>query len=267
MANVLDEILAHKRVEVEEARRACPVETLKSQPGFLLPPRNFYGAVTVPRRARPNLIAEIKRASPSAGVLRTDFDPVAIARQYEQGGAQALSVLTAARSFGGRLEHIAQVKAAVGLPVLRKDFLADPYQVYESRAAGADAVLFIAEALALPQIVELVTLARSLQMWVLLEVHTAERLEEVLEILREPLRTGVLLGINNRDLGTQRVDLATTEALAGRIPAAVPIVAESGIKSRRDVERMHAAGARALLVGEALLRSGDVGVTIRELLG
>ncbi|MCK4341923.1 MAG: indole-3-glycerol phosphate synthase TrpC [Phycisphaerae bacterium] len=267
MPNVLDEILTHKRGEVERARQARPLEILKSRPGYLLPCRNFYGAVTVPRRGGPNLIAEIKRASPSAGLLRPDFDPVALARQYAAGGAHALSVLTDEKYFGGHLDHIKQIKAVVGLPVLRKDFLVDPYQMHESRAYGADAVLVIADALDLSLAAELITLARSLELWVLLEVHTRERLLKVLQTMQDCMHEGVLLGINNRDLQAQRVDLTTTEELARLISPGLPIVAESGIKTRKDIERMHAAGARALLVGETLIRSGDPRRTIRELFG
>lgn len=267
MPNVLDEILVHKRREVEQARRARPLEALKAQPGYLLPRRNFYGAVAAPRRNRANLIAEIKRASPSAGVLRAEFDPVALARQYEAGGAQALSVLTDEKYFGGHLDDIARIKAVVGLPVLRKDFLIDPYQVHESRAAGADAVLLIADALEPATASELAALARALELCVLLEVHARDRLLNVLPFLNGRLGDGVLLGINNRDLAAQQVDLATTEELARLVPPGIPLVAESGIKTRKDVERMHAAGARALLIGEALLRSDDPARTIRELFG
>lgn len=267
MPNVLDEILAHKRQEIEQARRARPLEMLKAAPGYLLPRRNFYGAVTVPRRGRPNLIAEVKQASPSAGRLCAEFDPVAIARRYEAGGAQALSVLTDEKYFGGQLGFIEQIKAAVGLPVLRKDFLLDPYQVHESRAAGADAVLLIADALDLAVVADLVRLARELELWVLLEAHSRQRLVELLQGPADVLRDGTLLGINNRDLQAQRVDLTTTEELARLIPPGLPIVAESGIKTRKDVERMHAAGARALLVGETLLRSEDPGRVIATLFG
>ena len=267
MSNILDEILAHKRQEVEQSKRDRPLEHLKSRSGYFLPRRNFYGAVSVPRRGRPNLIAEIKRSSPSAGLIATEFDPVAIARQYAAGGAQALSVLTDEKYFGGRLEYIEQVKAVVGLPVLRKDFLVDPYQVHESRAYGADAVLVIADALEPAVAGELVALARSLDLWVLLEVHARESLVVALRIILGQGPPGVLLGINNRDLQAQRVDLATTEELANLVQPGFPIVAESGIKTRHDVERMHAAGARALLIGETLMRSGDPQRTIRELFG
>lgn len=267
MINVLAEILEHKREEVERARRVVSIAELKARPGYVLPPRNFFGAVAVPRGGRPNLIAEIKRASPSAGLIRADFDPVAIACEYERAGAQALSVLTDEKYFGGRLDFIAQVKDAVGLPVLRKDFVIDPYQVYESRAAGADAILLIAEALEPPTLLELFTLARAEGLWVLVEVHDRERLLMVFQTLQDRLRDGLLLGLNSRDLRAQRVDLATAEDLARLVPPGLPMVAESGIRTRRDVERMHGAGARALLVGETLLRSGDVERTVRELFG
>lgn len=267
LANVLDEILAHKRVEVEQARSTTPIEELKSRPGYFLPRRNFFGAVAVVRRGRPNLIAEIKRSSPSAGLIRSEFDPVAIARQYAAGGAQALSVLTDAKYFGGNLEYIEAVKAAVELPALRKDFLVEPYQVYESRAAGADAVLVIADALPAKTATELVSLARELDLWVLLEVHSREALFGMLQNLTEEQREGVLLGINNRDLQAQQIDLATTEQLAALVPPGFPIVAESGIRTRQDVDRMHAAGARALLIGETLMRSGDPAQAIRQLFG
>jgi indole-3-glycerol phosphate synthase len=176
-------------------------------------------------------------------------------------------VLTDEKYFGGRLAYIAQIKATVGLPVLRKDFLIDAYQVYESRAGGADAVLVIGEALEPTLAAELVALARSLKLWVLLEVHTRAGLLEALGLIHTEAGEGVLLGINNRDLETQRVDLSTLEQLAPLVSPGVPIVAESGVKTRADVERLHAAGARAILVGETLMRSGDPARTIRELFG
>ena len=267
MTGILAEILAHKRSEVERARADRPVDQLQSLSGYHLPRRNFYGAVTAPGRSGPNLIAEVKRSSPSAGLIQADFDPVRIAEQYAAGGARALSVLTDEKYFGGRLEYIDRIKAAVGLPVLRKDFLIDAYQVYESRAGGADAVLVIGDALEARVAAELVALARTLGLCVLLEVHTRSALFEALKVIHASADAGVLLGINNRDLAAQRVDLATTEELAPLVAPGVPIVAESGVRTRSDVERLHAAGARAILVGETLLRSGDPQRTIRELFG
>ncbi len=266
MADVLAEILAHKVTEVEQARRAHPVTELQRQPDYRAGRRGFWAAVTKPRAGRPNLIAEIKRASPSAGLIQPDFDPVAMARQYAVGGADALSVLTDERFFGGRLEYVGAIKAAVTLPVLRKDFLIDPYQIHESAAAGADAVLVIADALDDVQMAELVAAARVLALDVLLEVHSRARLPAALNVVRD-WSTGVVLGLNNRDLKAQRIDLATTEQLARELPPGLPFVAESGVRTRADVERLHAAGATALLVGETLMRSGDAVATIRELFG
>lgn len=265
MPNVLDEILANKRAEVEQRRAATPIEALKSSDGYALPRRNFYGAVAAPRETRLNIIAEIKGRSPSAGVIVPDFDPVELACQYERARAAALSVLTDERFFGGRDENIERVKSVVGLPVLRKDFLIDEYQVYESRALGADAILLIAEALPPAGVIALLTLARSLGLCVLLEVHSREALLAIMQVWRPAERSGVLLGINNRDLKTQTVDLSTTERVAPLVSDGLSIVAESGIRSRADAERMHVAGARALLVGEALLRSGDIRAALREL--
>lgn len=268
MRDILAEILAHKRTEVEEARRACPVEALRAAPGYGLPRRNFYGAAAAPRRGRPNLIAEVKRASPSAGQIVADFDPVAIARSYEAAGASAVSVLTDRKFFGGAPEFIARIKDAIGLPILRKDFLIDEYQVVESRALGADAVLLIAEALDAAQLRDLVLLARELELCVLLEVHSEAALAGVKEVLfGADVNGALLLGINNRDLRSQSVSIETTERLAPLVPPGWPIVGESGVKERRDVERLFAAGARALLVGETLMRSGDVGETVRRLFG
>ena len=267
MPNILDEILAHKRAEVEQAAAAVPVERLRGQSGYGLPRRNFFGAVSAPRRGRPNLIAEIKRASPSAGLIRADFDPVALARQYAAGGADAISVLTDEKFFQGRLAYIEQVKEAVGPPVLRKDFLISDYQLHESRAAGADAVLLIAEALEPSQLPDLVSLAQELELCVLLEVHTRQALHQSLTRLDQSRRKNLLIGINNRDLKTQTIDLDTTAKLAELVPPGLPIVSESGVATRRDVECLHAAGARALLIGEALLRRPDPAEAIRQLFG
>ena len=267
LSQILNEILAHKRCELEQSKAARPLEELKSWPAYFMPRRNFYGAVSVPRQTGPNVIAEIKRSSPSAGLICADFDPATIARRYESGGAQALSVLTDERYFGGRLEFIEEVKAAVGLPVLRKDFVVEAYQLHESRAYGADAVLLIADALGAELAIDLVKRARALNLWVLLEVHARDTLLDVLGQFEEEDREGVLLGINNRNLQTQTIDLSTTEELAGLVPPGFPVVAESGIKKRRDAERMHIAGARALLVGEMLMRDDDPARAIAEIRG
>ncbi|MFH1747861.1 MAG: indole-3-glycerol phosphate synthase TrpC [Planctomycetota bacterium] len=265
MRNILDEILANKHIEVEQLRVTRPLTALKSLAGYALPRRNFFGAVSVPRRGRPNLIAEIKQSSPSAGLIRPDLDPVILACQYAAAEADALSILTDTRYFGGQIEYIERIKSTVGLPVLRKDFLFDSYQLHESRAYGADAVLLIADALTTTKLVELVDLAAELDLCVLVEVHEHNVLVQTLLALDVGRRSGLLLGINNRDLKRQVVDLATTEKLAPLIPPGTPLVAESGIKTRQDVRRMHTAGARALLVGEALIRANDPESAIREL--
>lgn len=265
--NVLQQILADKRGEVERAREARPIAQLKALPGYRQPRRNFYGAVAAPRE-RPNLIAEIKRASPSAGVIRTDFDVAALAAAYERGGAAALSVLTDRRHFGGDPAFIAAAKQATGLPVLRKDFIVDPWQLHEARALEADAVLLIAEALPTADLAQFARLALELELCILLEVHSRETLLAALgAVSPENHRGGLLLGINNRDLARQSVDLATTEALSALAPASVPLIAESGIRTRADVQRMMRCGVRGLLVGEALMRQADVERATRELLG
>lgn len=267
MPDVLAEILTHKRGEVERRQRERPVSDLQRLVGYAAPRRNFYGAVSAPRRGGPNLIAEIKKRSPSAGLIRPAFDPVALAGRYEQAGAAALSVLTDEKYFEGRLEYIEAIKAEVGLPVLRKDFLVEPYQVHESRAYGADAILLIGEALAPERAQELAALARELELAVLLEVHSAPTLFATLAEFPEEHRRGLLVGLNNRDLKTQQIDLGVTQRLAGLVPPGIPIVAESGVKTRQDVARLHAAGARALLVGETLMRSTDIAKSVRELFG
>lgn len=267
MSDVLEQILAHKRGEVESARAARSIDELRATPGFAHPVRNFYGAVAAPRRGGPNLIAEVKKSSPSAGLICADFDPVRIARTYEAAGAAALSVLTDRRFFGGDPAFLEQIKEAVGLPLLRKDFVIDEYQVWESRSLGADAILLIAEALPAAPLADLAALARSIGLAVLVEVHSRATLFDVLQAIPATARDGLLLGINNRDLARQVVDLAVSEELASHAPPGIPLVAESGIRTRRDVERMHAAGARAVLVGEVLMRSGDPARTIAELFG
>lgn len=267
VADILAEILEHKRGEVEQAKAERTLERLKDMPGYSMMRRNFYGAVACPQLKRPNLIAEIKKRSPSAGLIRPDFDPVAIAQMYEEAGAVALSVLTDLKYFEGELDFIGQVKDAVDLPVLRKDFIVDAYQIHESRAFGADAILLIGEALTASELRDFTALAGDLELTVLLEVHTRNQLVEALQAVPGPLREHVLFGINNRDLKIQQTDLATTETVAELVPPGIPIVSESGIKTRQDVDRMHIAGARALLVGETLMRSEDPVRMIRQLFG
>lgn len=267
MGNILDQIVETKRAEVAAARVRRPLRDLKKAIHDADPPRDFYGAVARQPRRGVNLIAELKRKSPSAGLIRPDFDPVALAQTYHAAGADALSVLTDQPYFDGRLEFIEQVKAVVPLPVLRKDFIIDDYQLYEARAAGADAVLLIGEVLPPARLADLLELAFELGMTSLIEVHELETLKGLQESIGFPNRKCSLLGINNRNLKIQKTDLATTEVLARQLSRDVVLVSESGIRTRADVERLIRAGARGLLIGETLLRSPDIPSRIAELLG
>lgn len=256
---ILDEIVLHKRQEVADAQVRRPMTDVRAAAERAPEPRDFRGALA----DRPDvaLIAEIKRSSPSAGLIREDFDPAVIADCYRTAGAAAMSVLTDERFFAGRLEYIALARAAASVPVLRKDFIIDAYQVYEARAAGADAILLIVRILSDEQLGDYLVLARSLGMAALVETHSAEEIERA-------IRAGaVIIGINNRDLDTLTVDLATTESLAEQIPPDRVIVSESGISSREDVERLSACGVCAVLVGETLMRSPDITEAARALVG
>ena len=207
------------------------------------------------------MIAEVKKASPSRGLIRADFDPAEIAAAYEEAGASAISVLTDEKNFQGRLEYLEAVHRAVSLPVLQKDFIIDPYQVYEARAALADAILLIVAALCREELTEFMALAEELGMASLVEVHTSEELDVALEVGAK------VIGINNRNLQTFETKLETTLELAPKIPSDRILVSESGIFTRADVERLMAAGVDAVLVGEALMREPDPGTKVRELLG
>ena len=264
---ILDTILETKRKEVVALRAEFSLESLQSRAASGPSVRNFFRAVTKPPARRVNLIAEIKRASPSAGVIREDFDPVAIARRYEQAGADALSVLTDEQYFQGSLEILRAVRQAVGLPVLRKDFIIDESQVYQARAAGADAILLIAAALPAGTLLDLLILATELRMTTLIEVHDVEELLAVRSVVGFPHAAYSLLGINNRNLATFEVSLETTLRLSGLVGEGVPVVSESGIRTPADVERLAKAGVKAILVGETLMRHEDVGEGIESLLG
>jgi indole-3-glycerol phosphate synthase len=251
---ILDDIVAHKREEVAARRRALPVPALRRLPLYSEPRRGFREALLRP--PVPAVIAELKRASPSRGVIRASYDPVSIARGYAAAGARALSVLTDERFFGGALAHLAAVRAVVDLPCLRKDFLVDPYQIEEALAYGADAVLVIAAAVAPGVGEELLATAAAAGLDVLVEVHDAPELEWAVKA------GAACIGINNRDLKTFRVTLETAERLAPLAPAEALLVAESGVRSAEDVRRMTAVGARAVLVGEAFMESADPGATL-----
>lgn len=257
--SILDRIVARKREEVVAARHAVPEAALHRQAADAPPPRDFLGAL---RRGGPiRLIAEVKRASPSAGLIRAEFDPAAIAQVYQRHGASCISVLTDAEFFQGSLDHLRAVRSAVDLPVLRKDFVIDPYQVVEARVAGADAVLLIAECLDSALLEDLYAVIVELGMTALVELHEPRNLPRL-------LRLGApLLGVNNRNLRTFVTDLDHTIRLRREIPEDRVLVAESGIRSRADVERLEAAGVDAMLVGESLMREPDIGAAVDRLLG
>ena len=269
MSTILEQILQSKRDEIARRKLEAPLEQLKETITTLGRPRNFFNAVTrKPTGKLLNLIAEIKKASPSAGIIRADFDPVAIAREYHGAGADALSVLTDEPFFQGHLDHIHAVRDAVKLPVLRKDFILDAYQVFESRAAGADAILLIAECLDTGQMIDLQILATELNMTCLIEVHDMENLIRVRDaVIGFPHRSYSLLGINNRDLRTFRTDIGTTLRMAELIEDRDVLISESGINAREDVKKLAAVGVRAALVGESLLSSENVAAKVRELFG
>lgn len=255
---ILDRILAHKLDEVAAAQQARPLPQVIAMAQAAPPARPFAAAL---RRSTVALIAEVKRASPSKGLLVADFDPAAVGAVYAAGGAACISVLTDERFFQGSLACLQDVRAVVQVPVLRKDFMLAPYQVYEARAAGADAVLLIAAALADRALADLHTLALELGLAALVEVHDAGELERALKLGAR------LIGVNNRDLKTFRVDMETTARLAALVPAEVTLVAESGIASAEDVRRMGAVGADAVLVGEALMKAADMAAAVRAFSG
>ena len=260
--DVLRRILAHKAGEVTERAERVPLRELGRSVERAAPVRPFAQALREAIGAgRAGVIAEVKKASPSAGVIRAHFDPAAIARSYEAGGAACLSVLTDREFFQGADEHLVAARAACGLPVLRKDFVVDEYQVYEARAIGADCVLLIVAALGDAQLRELAGLAAHLDMDVLVEVHDEEELDRALAV------DAPLIGVNNRDLRTFRTDLETTLRLRALVPADRLLVTESGVHTREDVARLRAGGVHAFLVGEAFMRAPEPGEKLRELFG
>lgn len=256
--DILARIMARKRVEVAALRPRAEAERWRERAERLAPPPDFFKAVTEPGRIR--VIAEMKRRSPSAGVLRDPFDPPAIARSYQSGGAAAMSVLTDHDFFGGGIDDLATVRESVAIPLLRKDFILDPIQIHEARLAGAAACLLIAECLTPSDLIELSALIRALSMTPLIELHDATNLDAVLAC------EGALVGINNRDLRTFKTDISHTLDLLPRIPRERKVVSESGIHEREHVRRLEAAGVAAILVGEAFMRAPDPGARLRELL-
>jgi indole-3-glycerol phosphate synthase len=257
--SILDEIVISKRAEVAAAQHHQPLERLEANLAAAPPVRDFRAVLAAPGPIR--LIAEVKKASPSAQVIRTDFDPVLIAITYQTHGASCLSVLTDAPYFQGHLRHLARIRRSATIPILRKDFVIDDYQIVEARSAGADAVLLIAEILDDASIRQLLERARQLGMTVLLEFHDDANLPRVLNSGAD------LIGINNRNLRHFGTDIEHTLRLRDRIPADVVLVSESGIHTRHDVERLQAAGISAILVGESLLRAPNIGTAVEQLLG
>jgi indole-3-glycerol phosphate synthase len=258
MTGVLAQIVAHKRTELADRQRRVPLVEVRGRAAAADPARPFLAALRGPRI---RLVAEVKGASPSAGTIRAAFDPTGIARGYEVAGAAAISVLTDARYFKGADEHLVSVRGAVRVPVLRKDFVVDPYQVYEARALGADAVLLIVAILPPPALGELQGVAQELGMAALVEVHSDADLDGALAVRAS------LIGINNRNLDTLETSLDPARRLRPRIPEGVTVVAESGIEKRSEVEEMERLGVHAVLVGTALMRAPDPPARVRELLG
>lgn len=265
MANILDKIIADKRIEVEAAKERRPIELLQDQAAGMPKCRNFYKAVTKKNPRGLNVIAEVKKASPSAGLIRKDFDPVQIAQIYERCGADAISVLTDEKYFQGHLDYLTAVKANVGLPVLRKDFIVDDYQVYEARAAGADAILLIAEVLNPADMMDLLILANELTLTTLIEVHGADSLLQVRSMVGFPQKKYSVLGINNRDLSTMTVDINNTGRLAELVDQKNELIAESGVKTRKDIEKLIRIGVGGVLIGQTLCESERIEAKFSEL--
>jgi indole-3-glycerol phosphate synthase len=266
MSDVLAQIVADKRLEVARARQRIPLEELQTQVANAPKPRNFFSAITRPKQTL-RVIAEVKRASPSAGTIRQDFNPADLARAYYDNGAAAISCLTDQKYFAGSLDHLQQVRQAVPLPILRKDFIVDPYQIYEAALAGADAVLLIADCLDEAELLDLLILATKLQLTTLVEVHEVDSLLKVRPHLGFPHPAYTLLGINNRNLKTMETDLRHTLRMAEMIEDLDIVVSESGIKTPDDIKRLMDAGIYHILVGEHLMKQPDVGAALRELIG
>lgn len=265
--SILDDIVHRTRADLMQRRAQRPLSELKARCRDRAPARDLLGALrrepgTNGRRSGAiRVVAEVKKASPSKGVIRADFVPAALAQTYRDAGAQAISVLTDTPFFQGSLDHLVSVRETVDLPILRKDFHVDPYQLWEARAAGADAVLLIAASLSPAELADLLDLSRELTLTPLVEVHTRQELETAL------MSGAALVGINNRDLKSFEVSLETTFALLPFVPGEVVLVSESGISQTEEVTRLASAGVDAILVGEGLLRHADVGEALRRLAG
>jgi len=255
---ILDEIIENKKAEIESSKRASPLEVLQEKLKDALPARNFFDAI------KPNgqlkIISEIKHASPSKGIFREDFDPIEIARSYSKAGASAISVLTDEKYFKGKLSYLKSIRENVDTPLLRKDFIVDPYQVYEARIYGADALLLIVAALDQASLTGLLELTHSLRMNAIVEVHDAEELERALDAGAR------IIGINNRDLRTFNVDLNVSVNLSRKIPEGKIVIAESGIGSIEDIDNLRAQGVHVFLIGETFMKAPDPGEKLKELI-
>jgi len=256
---ILDKIIAHKKLEIDIQKKCAPLDEIKRSLAGLGAVRGFKEAISAPGKI--NLIAEIKKASPSRGVIRSDFDPEAIARIYQDNGAAAISVLTDREFFQGDLSFLAKVRSVTSsVPILRKDFIIEEYQIYQSRLAGADAILLIAAILDLPTLNRFLSIASDVDLDCLVEVHTEDELRMVLNT------DASIIGINNRDLRTFRTDIRTTARLMRIVPKDKVVVSESGISSKEDVEFLQRCGIHAMLIGEVLMRSSDISLTMKQLM-
>lgn len=258
VSGFLENILADKKIEVESLEESRPISALLDMIKERKHPRDFHRAIS---HEKLQLIAEIKKASPSRGLLRPDLDPVSLAKIYQDCGSAAISVLTDEQYFQGKLEYLGQIKEAVSLPLLRKDFIIDEYQVYESAAFNADAILLITTILTREKLEKLIKLCQTLGLDYLVEVHNEAELEQALTSHAR------IIGINNRDLNTFEVDINTTQRLIPLIPQGFTVVSESGIKTRGDILKMMEYGVNAILVGESLVTSNDIPAKIKELMG
>ncbi len=254
--NLLKKIISYKKKEVEVQKRALPLEELKHKDYFCT--RDFKGALN---QAGISLIAEIKPRSPSAGVIKESFDPLKIAKLYEDSGVRAVSVLTEKKFFGGSLDNLTMVRNALHVPLLRKDFIIDEYQIYESRAAGADAILLIARLLSCKEIERFLSVAKEVGLMCLVEIHSPDELERVQQTSAE------IIGINNRNLDTLHIDIEVSLSLIDLVPKDYIIVSASGVKTRADILKLEKAGFNAVLIGEAILKSENIGDKIREFTG
>lgn len=255
---ILDTIIENKIIEIEDAKKSLPLESIRERLEGFEAPKDFFGAINPGGALK--IIAEIKHASPSKGIFREDFDPVKIARSYSESGASALSVLTDEKFFKGSLDYLREVREAVDIPLLRKDFIVDPYQVYEARYYGADAMLLIVAALEQDMLKELLRLTHSLELNAIVEIHNESELERALQAGSR------IIGINNRDLRTFEVDLGVSVRLAKKIPPDVIVIAESGIGSPEDIRSLRKEGVHVFLIGETFMKAPDPGAALKKLI-